>query len=56
LVGAPVSVTTLAGRGGDPGPFADGVGTSATFSGPYGVAVNAAGTLALVVSAPSAFR
>lgn len=41
-------VTTFAGVVGVAG-HADGVGTTATFSGPYGVALNAAGTVALVV-------
>ena len=36
-------VTTLAGSGS--GAFADGVGTSASFYNPYGVAVDASGTV-----------
>ena len=30
--------------------FADGLGTAASFSGPHGIAMNADGTVALVVS------
>jgi DNA-binding beta-propeller fold protein YncE len=40
------SVSTLAGSGGR--AFADGVGTSAQFDGPYGVAIDPSGVYALV--------
>jgi hypothetical protein len=43
------AVTTLAGRKGVSPPMSDGVGTAATFAGPYGVALNGAGTVAIVV-------
>jgi hypothetical protein len=43
------SVSTLAGRRGLVSPFMDGIGTSATFNGPNDVALDEAGTLALVV-------
>jgi hypothetical protein len=45
------SVTTLAGRQGMSAPFADGVGTFATFNFPSGVAVDSRGTFAVVVRA-----
>lgn len=43
------TVTTLAGRRGVSAPFSDGVGAFATFNFPDGVAMNADGTIALVV-------
>jgi hypothetical protein len=44
------SVTTLAGQPGVSAPFSDGIGAAATFTDPTGIAINAAGTFALVVS------
>jgi hypothetical protein len=44
------TVTTVAGSLGSTAPFLDGIGTTATFNAPEGVALNSAGTLALVVS------
>jgi hypothetical protein len=42
-------VTTLAGRQGVESPFSDGIGTMATFYFPYGIALDSAGSIALVV-------
>jgi hypothetical protein len=42
-------VTTLAGQTLSD-PFSDGFGTVATFNKPWGIAINPAGTFALVVS------
>jgi hypothetical protein len=42
-------ITTLVGRQGVSSPFSDGIRTSATFDDPRGVALNTAGTSALVV-------
>jgi hypothetical protein len=50
------AVTTLAGRRGVAVPFFDGVGSAATFSSPSGVALNAAATLALVVSTTHVYK
>jgi hypothetical protein len=43
------AVTTFAGRQGV-ALYSDGIGTSATFTFPSGVALNSAGTVAVVVS------
>jgi hypothetical protein len=44
------AVRTLAGQVGMVSPFSDGVGSVATFYWPYGVSLDTAGSLALVVS------
>lgn len=46
-------VSTLAGAGGTLIGSADGVGTSAGFAVVFGLAIDAAGTFALIVSPPS---
>jgi hypothetical protein len=43
------TITTLAGRQGITSPFSDGVGTVATFAAPACIALNGAGTVALLV-------
>ena len=48
-LGPPGPVVTIAGTG--LSGFADGIGTAASFSGPWGVALDVNGTFALVVSA-----
>jgi hypothetical protein len=50
LMLANASVRTLVGRQGVYAPFSDGVGSSATFHQPVGVALDSSGALALVVS------
>ena len=45
------TVSTLAGTSGASGS-ANGLGTAASFNSPYGVAIDAAGTVALIVSGP----
>jgi hypothetical protein len=49
------TVRTLAGRQGVSAPFSDGVGSTATFNSPTGVALDSMGTLALVVSKDSEY-
>ncbi len=44
------TVTTLAGLSGGTGGYANGVGTAVLFSYPQGVALDAAGTVGIVVS------
>ena len=41
-------VSTLAGQAGSPGST-NGIGTNARFNNPYGIALDAAGTFAVVV-------
>jgi hypothetical protein len=43
------AVTTLAGRRGVSTSAADGIGTTATFGGPSGIATNGAGSFVVVV-------
>jgi hypothetical protein len=51
-----MDVTTLAGQQGVTSPFADGIGTAATFHYTVGIAINRAGTEALVVSTTAVYR
>jgi hypothetical protein len=47
---ANATVRTVAGRQGVTAPFSDGVGSAATFSNPFYVALNTTGAFALIVS------
>jgi sugar lactone lactonase YvrE len=55
LVGTNWTVTTLAGVGGTPGA-SNGIGSSARFSSPYGIAVNHSGTVYIADSGNDAIR
>jgi len=49
-------VTTLAGSGQDGGGYADGIGTAASFAGPYGIVAGASGTVYIADQAGSMIR